>query len=147
MRRFSSRLALLGLALALAACGPSISQFNAQAYEHATSLKVDALALMEAATEPYAQHEADVQQLRTDLRKAYEFARGRPNNEISARQWDILIDPERDLLGGFLRDWQERSTLSAVFVTEKKAQVAEAFDTIIELESGKRNPESVQAER
>lgn len=138
------RAALLGLLLlAVAACGPTISEFNARAYQQATSLKVEALALMDEATGPYAEHADAVQHLKTELEKAHEFAKGRPNNEISARQWRILINPERDLLGGFLADWQEQSSFSPAFVEEKKTQVARAFDTIIELESGKREPEEV----
>ncbi|MCS3697251.1 hypothetical protein GGP73_001946 [Salinibacter ruber] len=88
------------LLLAATACGPTISEFNARAYEQATSLKVEALALMDKATAPYAEHADAVQHLKTELEKAYEFAKGRPENEISARQWRILIDPDRDLLGG-----------------------------------------------
>jgi len=128
---------LIGVAVVFGACGPTISTFNARAYEQATSLKVEARALMDNATEPYADHVDAVRQLKMDLRKARAFARGRPNNEISARQWSLLIDPERNLLGGFLNDWKKRSSLPAAFVKEKKAQVSEAFDTIIELESGK----------
>lgn len=145
MHRSGRHLLLIGLTLALAACGPTISRFNAQAYEQATALKVEARALMDQATMPYSQHRAEVQALKTELRKAYEFARGRPKNEISAQQWEILIDPDRDLLGGFFRDWQERSTLPSAFVKEKKAQVSEAFDTIIELESGKLSPDAVRS--
>lgn len=144
MRRLFARHCLLACALALVACGPTISRFNAQAYDQATSLKVEAQALMEQATEPYPQHRSAVQEFKTELEKAYEFARGRPNNEISAQQWQILISPKRDLLGGFLRDWKERSTLPAVLVTEKQKQIADAFDTIIELESGKIKPETVR---
>lgn len=141
----AGRTALLGiLLLAIAACGPTISEFNARAYEQATSLKVETLALMDKATAPYAEHANAVQHLKTELEKAHEFAKGRPNNEISARQWRILIDPERDLLGGFLADWQKQSSFSAAFVEEKKTQVARAFDTIIELESGKKAPDEVR---
>lgn len=131
-------------ATTLGACSPTISEFNARAYEQATSLKVESLALMERGTEPYTEHVSAVDELRTELRKAHEFAQGRPNNEISARQWEILIDPDRDLLGGFLRDWEEQSSFSEVFVEEKKTQIARAFDTIIELESGKKSPDEVQ---
>lgn len=144
-RRSSLRVvaALLLFGATLGACGPSISEFNARAYEQATALKVESLHLMEKATEPYADHASAVETHRRNLEKAYEFARGRPNNQISARQWEILIDPKRDLLGGFLRDWKTNSSFSETFVREKKAQIEEAYDTIIELESGKRNPEDV----
>ncbi len=139
---FLVTLFLLGL---LGGCSPTISPFNARAYDQATSLKVDALALMEEATDPYAEHASDVQRLQRELQKAYEFARGRPQNEISARQWELLLDPERDLIGGFFRDWKEQSSFSNAFVREKTAQVEEAFDIIIELESGKRKPEDVRS--
>lgn len=148
-RRLSDRpsivLAVLGVvALAIVSCGPTISTFNAAAYDQATSLKVESLALIDEATEPYAEHAEAVEALQTELRKAHEFAKGRPNNKISTRQWKILISRDRELLGGFLRDWKEDSTVSPAFVEQKKEQIAEAFDTIIELESGKIKPEEVR---
>lgn len=117
-----------------------------KAYEQATSLKVESLALMDEATDSFSDHAESARQLKVELEKAYEFAQGRPNNEISARLWKTLIDPEGNLLGGFLQRWKEASSLSAAFVTEKKKQVAEAFDTIIDLESGKIKPEDVRGD-
>jgi len=140
-------LALVGVVAALMlSCGPSISRFNATAYEQATSLKVESLSLMDAATESYETHASAVKELKSDLDKAHEFAKGRPHNEISARQWALLTDPHRNLLGGFLGRWEEETSLNIAFVEEKKEQVAEAFDTIIELESGKLDPESVKGD-
>ncbi len=132
------------LAAAVASCGPTISTFSPIAYEQATSLKVDALALMGRATEPFADHRAETESLTVRLAKAYEFAKGRPNNDISAQQWRILIDAERNLLGGFLARWKKESKLSATFVTEAKGLVSDAFDTIIGLESGKIQPDQVK---
>ncbi|SRR5260221_14709556 len=126
------------------ACRPLISTFSPIAYEQATSLKVDAVALMGRATEPYADHRAETESLTVRLAKAYEFAKGRPNNDISAQQWRILIDSERNLLGGFLARWKNESKLSAIFVTEAKGLVSDAFDTIIGLESGKIKPDQVR---
>jgi hypothetical protein len=146
-RGVSLLLATLAVAVLAGACGPTISTFSAEAYDRATALKVESLALMDSATTPYAEHAASVRRLRTELRKAHEFARGRPHNEVSARQWAILIAPERDLLGGFLHDWKQQSSFSPSFVREKKEQVAAAFDTIIELESGKRDPDEVRVGR
>jgi len=146
-RSVSVLLTALAVVVLAGACGPTISTFNAEAYDRATALKVESLALMDSATTPYAEHAAAVRQLRTELRKAHEFARGRPHNEVSARQWALLLDPERDLLGGFLRDWKQQSSFSTAFVREKKKQVAAAFDTIIELESGKRDPDDVRSGR
>jgi len=41
-------------------CASLISPFNQTAYEYATSLKVEALALMDKATEPYTNHQEEV---------------------------------------------------------------------------------------
>jgi hypothetical protein len=132
------------LAGAVTSCRPTISTFSPVAYEQATSLKVDALAVMDRATEPYAEHRAEAESLGVRLAKAYEFAKGRPKNDLSARQWQILIDPERHLLGGFLARWKKEAKLSTTFVTEAKGLVSDAFDTVIGLESGKLKPDQVR---
>lgn len=134
--------------LVLVSIGPTacryISPYSQFAYEQATSLKVEALALMDKATEPYANHEKEVEQLQTKIEKAYEYVKGQPANELSTKQWEILKNPERHLLGGFLKRWKEKSTLSSVFIKEAKGVVADAFDTISGLESGKIKRGEVQ---
>lgn len=130
----------------LAACAcwvPAISPYSPVAYRQATDLKVESLGLMRRATEPFEEHRREVEELREGLAKAFEFARGRPRNEISARQWEILIDPGGRLLGGFLARWERDGALSAVFVEEMRSVVSDAFDTIIGLESGKVRREEV----
>ena len=143
-RALSAMLSVLLVILASAGmqCA-SISPFSPTAYQYATSLKVEALMLMDKGTEPYATHQAEVEALTTRVDIAYEYAKGRPNNEVSTRQWEILKDPNRHLLGGFLQRWKDASQLSQPFVTEAKGLVADAFDTIIGLESGKVQPAEV----
>ncbi len=135
---------LLLALLALAGCAPTIAPFSEAAYEQAVSLKVESLALMGAATEPFDAHRDAVEALRLELEKAYEFALGRPQNEISARQWAILTAADRNLLGGFLARWEAQGTLSPVFVAEAQRVVADAFDTVIGLESGKLRPDDLE---
>jgi len=118
----------------------SISVFSPEAYKQAVDLKVESLNLMSFATMPYSDYEEEVIYLNTELDKAFEFSRGRPDNEISTEQWKILIDKEGNLLGGFLKRWEAEGTLSEMFVTEMQLQVSDAFDTIIGLESGKIDP-------
>ncbi|AEB09556.1 hypothetical protein [Desulfobacca acetoxidans] len=124
------------LTVGLGGCA-TISPYSATAYEQATSLKAEALVLMGKATEPYSQHQTQVEALKLNLEKAYEYAKGRPKNELSIRQWEILKDPERHSLGGFLKRWQQESSLRPAFVQEAKELVADQFDAIIGLESGK----------
>jgi hypothetical protein len=122
----------------------SISPYSPTAYQYATSLKVESLMLMDKAAEPYATHQAEVAALVTKIAIAYEYAKGQPKNEISARQWEILKAPNHHLLGGFLQRWEDESQLSGPFVTAARGLVADAFDTIIGLESGKVTPAAVQ---
>jgi len=124
-------------------CSP-ISVFSPDAYKQAVDLKVEALNLMSFAASPYADYEEEVLYLKTELKKAYEFALGRPNNEISAGQWEILINEEGNLLGGFLKRWEVEDALSEMFVSEMQMLVSDAFDTIIGLESGKIDPSELK---
>lgn len=137
--RLTTTLSVLLLTLTIWSCA-SISVFSPEAYKQAVDLKVEALNLMSFATEPFLQHQDDVSYLKTELNKAYEFALGRPDNEISTEQWKILINEDANLLGGFLKRWEADGTLSEMFVTEMQILVSDAFDTIIGLESGKIDP-------
>ena len=134
--RLLTSILTLALCLSLLSCS-SISVFSPEAYKQAVDLKVESLELMSFATSSYAEYEEDVTYLKTELSKAYEFALGRPNNELSAEQWEILLNEEGNLLGGFLKRWEEEDLLSEMFVTETQKLVSDAFDTIIGLESGK----------
>jgi hypothetical protein len=134
--RLLTSILTLALCLSLLSCS-SISVFSPEAYKQAVDLKVESLELMSFATSSYAEYEEDVTYLKTELSKAYEFALGRPNNELSAEQWEILLNEEGNLLGGFLKRWEEEDLLSEMFVTDTQKLVSDAFDTIIGLESGK----------
>ncbi len=127
---------IVSLLLAIAACS-YISSYDQYAYQQDISLKVDALALMDKATETYASHTKDVQTLQTELEKAYEYAKARPKNEVTTKQWELLMDPDHHLLGGFLKRWKAESKLSPIFIQQAKGLVGSAFDTISGLESGK----------
>lgn len=136
---------ILLLLLAFTACS-YISPYSQYAYQQDISLKVDALQLMGKATEPYTSHAKDVQSLQTELEKAYEYAKARPMNELTTKQWKLLIDPDHNLLGGFLKRWKAKSTLSLIFTHEAEGLVGDAFDTISGLESGKINASDIQSQ-
>ncbi|WP_291319737.1 hypothetical protein [Desulfonatronospira sp.] len=134
---------LVFIALLSLGCAPSIALYSERAYDQAVTLKASSLRLMDRAVEPYNDHEQSIESLLFEMDKAYEYARGRPANELSTRQWEILRDPDRHLLGGFIRRWEEQETLSPFFISEAKEQVGHAFDTVIGLESGKIRPSEV----
>ena len=129
--------------LALSACA-GISPFNQQAYENATAAKAEALLLIARATEPFAEHRPAVEALKVRISFGYEYANGLPKNRHTTEQWAILIDPQKNLLGGFLKRWEEQSQLSPAFVENASQLIAEAFDAIIGLESGKIKPKDLK---
>jgi hypothetical protein len=124
-------LALLGCSL--------ITPYDPTSYKIATDLKVDSLALLDKSTEPAQGHLVEIQDLEVKVRKAFEYEKGKGDlNSETEKMWALLADPQGDLLGGALRMWKETGKgLGKTFVEEKAAQVAEGFDKIIKLESGK----------
>lgn len=137
--KLRTMMAVASLAALLLSC-VTISTYNETAYKQATSLKIDALSLMDKATEPFDQHRDEVRALRLELEKAYEYNRGRPDNQLSTKQWEVLKDSTRNLVGGFLKKWETDKILSATFITEIKGVVGDAFDQVAWLESGKLKP-------
>jgi len=137
IRRQISVCARFILVFSVASCTPAIAPFSQQAYLYATELKVESLKLMDMAETPFQENLNRVDKLLTQLDKAYEFAKGRPRNEHSTLQWEILLNADRNLFGGFLKRWELEGTLSYPFIRESRLLVSDAFDTVIGLESGK----------
>ena len=147
--------AFLLLFVPLAGC-VQLAGYDQQAYENATSLKAATLAMMDKSgkTGSYSQQEAAIEQLRVQLRAAYEYANGVDNNNEAARNWRELIgDPallgaeaEPLLISSWIQAWNDRDrdrsegaiARYSVLLPELKIQIAEGFDTIICLEANKR---------
>lgn len=136
---------LVLILLIFQSCAP-VPAYSENAYTQAVRLKLESLDLMSKATEGYSGHRNEVDSLKKELSFAYEYAKGRPGNEVTTKQWEIMIDPDRNLIGGFLRIWKEDLILSPVFVSEAQGVIGEAFDTIIGLESGKIKPSQLEEE-
>lgn len=117
----------------------TISHYDQFAYTQTVSLKVDALSLMDRATDSYNSNEAEINMISQKLDKAYEYEKHRPKNAISLKLWSVLKSPDRNLLGGVMARWKKDEKLGQVFIKEIKPQIAEAFDLIAELESKKIN--------
>jgi hypothetical protein len=105
-------------------------------YEKAVVLKVESLEIMEKAVEPYPDHGASVDALLVEIEKAYEYDKNRPKNELVTKQWEILKDPDRRVLGYFLQRWKNETQLSRAYVDGQKKTVSLAYDQIIGLLSG-----------
>lgn len=134
------------LLLLLSGCDPLASPYSQQAYKNATDLKAQSLVLIAKSGEQYSRHAAEVEALRTEIEVAYEFSKGYPNNEVVTQQWANLKDPNRNLLGGHLRRWQEQGTINAFVRTESIEAIGEAFDTIICVEATKKDVSACSAQ-
>lgn len=123
--------------LAFAGCA-TIAGYDQHAYEKATEAKAETLALMDKATGSYSTRRAEIERVSLAIDKACEYDRGRALNSVTVQQWEILRNPERNLYGGFIKRWKEKGSLRPAYIQEKKPDVAEAFDQIVQLERGKR---------
>ena len=134
--RLFRNLVLVFALISLSGC-TSISLHDHYAYTQSINLKVDAIKLMDLAVENFSKHEGEVNNFLTRIEKAYEYEKVRPKNEITIAMWEKLKDPEGNLLGGFIKRWEEKKKLSKAFIEEAKKIINDAFDQIIGLESGK----------
>lgn len=129
-------LALIFILFSFVECA-TLSSFDQQAYLQTTSIKVDALNIMDLAIEDYGTNEKSLKEFETKLQKVYEYEKNRPKNEITLMLWDKLLDPNGHLLGGVLSRWKNEKKLGATFINESKKLVDKAFDQILGLESKK----------
>lgn len=139
IKRLAQKLLVASIFIGLFGCA-SISQFDQYAYVQTTSLKVDALQVMDMAVEDFNDHQDEVLKLKADLQKIYEYEKNRPNNEITLKMWEKLLDEDGHLIGGFLIKWEEQGTQSEIFIREAKKIIGPAFDQIAQLESKKIKP-------
>lgn len=131
---------LLLLFAALASGCPSLAGYDQRAYENATSLKAATLSIMAKSdqADSYSPNEAAIDALLVSLHAAYEYANGIEHNNEAAKNWRDLIGDDEQMIGAWLRDWQDGGSVSTVLLEELKPQIAEGFNTIICLEANKR---------
>jgi hypothetical protein len=125
----------------------TISNFDQYAYTQTTSVKVDVYNLMSKSNERYSNHLNDLDAVNSKLMKNIEYEKHRSKNKISIlmydRLWKLINDTTtihgigKEFKHGFFPHWQEKNTLDTVFISQAKAQIAEGFDLIAELESKK----------
>ena len=125
----------------LYACS-TMSPFSERAYNYVVTTKVDALALMGKAITPYTENQEAIETFTNALEKAKAYDATRSLNSETNQMWAIITDPEKHLLGGFLKEWKQKETMSATLIKFKQKQVEKAFDELARLEQGKSHAES-----
>jgi len=136
---YGQKIILLTFFISVFGCA-TISQFDQYAYVQTTSLKVDALQIMDLAVDEYSDHADQVAELKANQQKIYEYEKNRPKNEITVKMWEKLLNEDGHLIGGFLAKWENQGKQSPVFIAEAKKIIGPAFDQIGQLESKKIKP-------
>lgn len=135
MKNLNKIIGLLFFSLAIISCDSTrTAVFDHYSYQKTTELKVETAKLIDKATTAYSKNTAEIEALLLNIEKLAEYEKNKPNNEITFAMWNVLSDPEKNLLGGFFKRWKEKETLSPVFVSESKKQVIEALDLLIQYE-------------
>ena len=126
------------VALGIAGCTSQDQQILTQTRVQ----KIETLALMDKAKEPYDAHAQEIADRNARLEQLYDQERRRPGNGPTTQMWATLLHVDPSLPGSgiyprFLEQWKKKNVLSPVYIEDKKQNVAEAFDKIISLESAK----------
>lgn len=134
--------------MALVGC-PTISPYDQRSYELATATKAQALAVLDNVASPYSAHASEVEALKLEVEKAYEYAKGQPKNEVVVGMWAEIRGyvysfekkewqvNDNGNLYSTLNLWKREGVLNVGFLPEKKKQIAASFNQVIELESAK----------
>jgi len=133
---------ILLISMTLLSCNSfKTALYDQYSYERSISLKVDALELMNDATEPYTEHIEEINSYLVEFQKLKEYEKNKANNELSYEMIKLIGNPENNLLGGFFKSWKSKDRISGVMIRETKEQVGEAFDILIKYEA-KKNREN-----
>lgn len=120
-------------ALLISSCA---SLYDHYTYTETIATKVQTLSLIDQSNEAFTSHDAEVTALRNQLQKMLAYEEGKSKNDITVRMWRLLNN-EKKLIGSYLTLWEEKGTLSTVFISEAKPQIEEAFDILIAYEEKK----------
>lgn len=94
-------------------------------------------ALMQKATTPYQDNLQQIGALGKEIDLILQYEEFKPDNEITYGMWQLLADPDRNLLIGFFKRWQEKGTLNETFIDEARLQINEAMDLLLKYEASK----------
>ena len=122
----------------LAGCA-TISTYDPVSYKNATDLKAESLLLVQKSTDTADKHADEINKVELELQQNLEYEKGKGKlNSLTLQQWQVLADPNGNLLGGFVKKWRGQATgFSPAFVDGVSKNISDAFDEIIRLEQNK----------
>jgi hypothetical protein len=128
----TSTIFLLGF---IACAGVPISYYDATTYTQLTSLKAEVTTLVESFdTKPYEENQIKIEETTLNLRKAYEYEKGKGNpNSDTTKQFDKV----NGLFMDDVKDYKENKPgeLGVKYFQEAAVILGQAFDIAISTEN------------
>ena len=113
-----------------------VSLYDHYTYTETIETKLQALTLMDSSDEEYSSHEAEVAALKNQIEKMLTYEKGKSKNVITIKMWEVLHN-DKNLIGSYLKLWEQKGKLNPVFIDEAKPQIEEAFNILIQFEEKK----------
>jgi len=126
----------------ISSCISMQALFDQHAYESAIAIKIKAIQLVEKSKggTSISTVNDEVESLSTELQILYEYETRRKNNDESVKMIELIKDPNKNLLSGFVKRWESGTSMNEDFIDQVKIQIEEGFNILIELESKKLKP-------
>jgi hypothetical protein len=133
MKTLKNTCIILITTLTVMSCASLYDHFT---YTETIETKLATLSLMKKSDSPFTENEDEVIELKNQLEKMEIYEKGKKKNEITGKMWELLSSDEH-LVGSYLKLWEEKETLSPVFVEEAIPQIEEAYDLMLLFETKK----------
>lgn len=121
------------MAVTLVSCTSLYDHFT---YTETIKTKLDAISLIEKSDTPYNDLEVQITALKNQMEKMVIYEKGKDKNQLTTKMWE-LISSDKNLMGSYLKLWEEKGSLNPAFKEEAKPQIEEAFNLMIFYEEKK----------
>jgi hypothetical protein len=111
--------------------------YDQYSYDQTTAIKAESEKVMNQAITSYTNYQVEIEKLLLNCNTLLTYEKTKPNNEITINMWQLINNEEKNLLGGFLKRWKDKGSLSPFFLEESKKQVIDAFDLLRQYEMTK----------
>ena len=125
------------LAIILIIFNSCASQFDQIAYDNAIEARTEALNVISKANTPYLENVSEIDSLRVNFNKYYNYEKTRKNNSVTIKLWK-LAKSENGTVFNSVNLWKKKDVLNSILIEDFKIQIASFFDQITKLELKKK---------
>lgn len=134
-------LAIFAVSFSFQSCNPAkgMPAMDTFSLDQNEIIKASVISLMKRGGKNFSSVSGDVMGLKTQINDliSYEQDKG-PSNLKTVKMWETMMDPNQNLLGGFLNRWENEGKLNGPFIKEAAGVVSKNMDKIINLEKKKK---------